>query len=151
MSERNDQKSFACEEKVQDNHRVCFRCGECCVRYQVYMNLAEARHIAEEMSVSWSEFVDKYIDGRWPGTESLLLKQENGHCVFLVKKDGGKEMLCKIQPYKPASCRDWEPDLHRRECKEGLSKYWGLEVSPSGKPKGEDDKARGFESFLKSL
>ncbi len=61
----------------------CFRCGVCCTRYQVRLSLVEARQIADELGFDWDEWLDRYVDQRWPGTDSFLLRHCNGACVFL--------------------------------------------------------------------
>jgi hypothetical protein len=58
---------------------------------------------------------------------------------------------CLIQPFKPSSCREWKPSLYRRECREGLVKYWQLTVSRSGQLGGAQEKLRDFHSFIESL
>jgi hypothetical protein len=52
---------------------------------------------------------------------------------------------------KPAHCREWTPSLYRRECRDGLAKYWKLTVSPAGQLEGTEEKLRDFHSFVESL
>ena len=129
----------------------CFRCGVCCTRYQVRLSLIEARQIADELGFDWDEWLDRYVDQRWPGTDSFLLRHCNGACVFLERIEARKLTRCLIHSFKPSACREWTPSLYRRDCQEGLIKYWGLTVSPSGQFEGSQEKLREFYSFLESL
>lgn len=129
----------------------CFRCGVCCTMYQVRLSLLEARRIASVMNLTWQEFLDQYTDPRWPGSESFLLCQRNGACVFLEHVEGSAKTSCLIHAMRPSSCCEWLPGLHRRECQEGLAKYWELAVSASGELQGSRDAIEHFKTFLKSL
>ena len=62
---------------------VCFRCGECCARYQVLLSLMEAQRIADDLGLPFDVFLDRYVDQRWHGSESFLLRQRGGACIFL--------------------------------------------------------------------
>jgi hypothetical protein len=129
---------------------LCFRCGVCCTKYQVRLNQVEARQIADGLGISWDEFLERYVDQRWPGVESFLLRQDNGACVFLKQKEDNQS-ICLIHPFKPSACQEWVPSLHRRECREGLAKYWGLRVGSQGELQGEEERIYRFQLFLKSL
>ena len=129
----------------------CLRCGECCSAYQVRLTPVEARRIADELAMVWDDFVARYTDPRWPGTRSLLLRQEKGACVFLERSTEKQQTRCLIQPFKPASCLEWTPSLQQRECQAGLRKRWGLSVSPSGQLVGTEENRRRFQSFLEAL
>ncbi len=129
----------------------CFRCGVCCTRYQVCLSLVEARQIADELGFAWDDWLDRYVDQSWPEVGSLLLRQREGACVFLEPVEGSNMIRCLIQPFKPSSCREWKPSLYRRECREGLVKYWQLTVSRSGQLGGAKEKLRDFHSFIESL
>ena len=129
----------------------CFRCGVCCTRYQVCLSLVEAQQIADKLGFAWDDWLDRYVDQGWPEVGSLLLRQCAGACVFLEPVEGSNMTHCLIQPFKPWSCREWEPSLYRRECREGLVKYWQLTVSRSGQLVGAKEKLRDFHSFIESL
>ncbi|MFH0846686.1 MAG: YkgJ family cysteine cluster protein [Chloroflexota bacterium] len=129
---------------------LCFRCGECCVRYHVQLSLSEAGLIAERMGLSLEAWQEQFTDPGWPGGDSLLLRHLNGECVFLVRT-GEKLTRCLIQTFKPASCREWKADPSQRECREGLAKYWGLSVDPQGEIEGPAEKVSSFMSFVASL
>ena len=129
----------------------CFQCGVCCTRYQVRLSLVEARQIADELGFDWDEWLDRYVDQKWPATDSFLLRHCNGACVFLEHTEENKKTNCLIHRVKPAVCRIWTPNLYCRECREGLVKFWQLAVSPSGQLEGAEEKLRDFHSFVKSL
>lgn len=136
----------------QEEHPiVCFRCGECCARYQVCLSLMEAQCIADDLGLSLDAFLDKYVDQRWHGPESFLLRQRDGACIFLGHTEDSNKTTCLIHQVKPARCREWTPSLHRRECRDGLVKYWKLTVSPAGQLEGTKGKLRDFHSFIESL
>ena len=130
---------------------ICFRCGVCCTRYQVRLSLVEARQIADKLGFAWDDWLDRYVDKRWPGTDSFLLRYCNGACVFLEHTEESNKTNCLIHRVKPAVCRILTPSLYCRECREGLAKFWQLAVSPSGQLEGVEEKLRDFRSFVKSL
>jgi Fe-S-cluster containining protein len=144
--------------KVTDNSNEqeessieCFRCGICCSRYQVRLNQIEAKRIASELGIPWKEFITNYTDRRWPGAESFLLRHNHGACIFLSPDKVAEITTCLIYPFRPSSCQKWRPSQYRTECQEGLHKYWGLNISPDGKLKGNITSIRRFQTFLKSL
>ena len=133
----------------ENGYFPCFRCGMCCVVYQVSLSLGEARRIADELAVTWDEFKLRYLDDRWPGTDSFLVRQTSSGCVFL-EREGPVLTSCRIHRFRPSSCRDWTPGTYRRECKEGL-KLWGLHMSEEGEIKGPEETLARFRAFLQSL
>lgn len=130
---------------------VCFRCGICCVRYQVLVTETEARDIVRRLGITWQQWLDRYINPAWPGTDSFIIRQVDGACIFLENSSAGNTARCVIHPFRPVSCREWAPGLDQRECREGLSRYWELTVAPSGQIEGTRDKLGDFRSFLESL
>ncbi len=130
---------------------LCFCCGVCCARYQVRLGLIEARRIADELVLTLDEFVEKYVDRHWPGSEDFLLRRREGSCVFLENVEGAKMTRCLVHPFKPYACAEWNPSMYRKECQEGLAKYWGLTVRASGQLEGSEGKLRDFYSFLETL
>jgi Fe-S-cluster containining protein len=86
----------------------------------VRLELVEARRIADELGLSWEEFRDKYLDDRWPGAESCLLRHGDNGCIFLVMRNNDIRAECRIHSFRPSSCRDWTPGPHRPECREGM-------------------------------
>jgi Fe-S-cluster containining protein len=121
-----------CGYKPKELSIPCFRCGVCCTKYQVRLNLVEARKIANELRLAWDEWLDLYVDQSWPGTNSLLLRQCKGGCVFLEQIKGSNMTRCVIQHFKPSSCREWIPNLYQRECQQELTQCWGLTANLLG-------------------
>ena len=136
---------------MSETQNTCFRCGICCRRYQVRLSLTEARRIAHELGMSWDDFASQYLDKRWPGTKSLLLRQSHGACPFLEQEEDSAIASCRIHAFRPSSCREWAPGVHRPECQQGLAQYWGLRVDAQGKLKGTALKQQRFQAFLESL
>ena len=134
------------------NEFPCFRCGVCCSKYHVHITLSEAHRIADDLGITWDEWQEKYVEQRWPGSESYLLRRrEDGTCVFLDKVAGSKICRCRIHPFRPSSCREWNPGPYRLECQEGLKLFWELTVSKEGKIQGTKEKIADFHAFLKLL
>jgi Fe-S-cluster containining protein len=128
----------------------CFRCGVCCTRYQVRIELPEAKNIAERLSLSLSEFLNLYTDSRWPGKDSFLIRHQNGKCIFLKSLKRNKVTRCIIHSFRPQDCQNWTPDIGKPECQQGLSK-WDLKINSTGELNGPIENLRQFFSFLKSL
>jgi Fe-S-cluster containining protein len=126
----------------------CFRCGVCCREHHVRLSLVEARRIADGLGLCWMEFLEQYIEPRWPGSDSFLLRQHNGACIFFQDAGSNDRTSCLIHPFKPSACRDWTPSLYRRECQDGLAKRWGLRVGSLGELQGLDERIKEFQSFL---
>ena len=138
--------------KAQIKYAIpCLRCGECCRRYQVRLDLAEAQRIAGQLGLTGEDFRLRYADPRWPGERSLLVRQENGCCLFLQRPDENGDELCGIHSFKPLSCREWTPGLDRRECQAGLARRWGITVDSSGGLKGPDERTRDLHLSIDSL
>jgi len=128
----------------------CFCCGICCSKYQVQLTLPDVKRMAESLNMDFHEFENTYIDPRWFGEISFLLRRDSAACVFLKSTDSGLFSLCTIHSFKPSSCHEWLPGLYRRECQEGLCKYWGITVDSSGKLHGPPDKIEAFTAFWRS-
>ena len=107
--------------------------------------------IADRLGLSLQQFYDNCTDPRWPGTETHLIKQRDGMCLFLERKTGKAKWLCRIHTFKPDACRQWTAGLEKKECRKGLSIYWGLSVDDSGKLTGSSDDLKCFYTFLKTL
>ncbi|RPJ60900.1 MAG: YkgJ family cysteine cluster protein [Dehalococcoidia bacterium] len=99
----------------------CLRCGVCCSKYQALMNRTEAQRVAEGLGISFEVFLDKYTDHRWGGTESFLLRHQNGGCIFL-SRDENNLATCSINSFKPSDCSAWAADPSKSECQEGAGK-----------------------------
>jgi Fe-S-cluster containining protein len=129
----------------------CFRCGVCCVKYQAYMTLREAKKIARAMGEPWDLWRAKYTDPRWPGTESLLLIHRDGACVFLKREDNGNCSRCLIYNIRPSACKSWLAGWDKQECREGLLASFGLTITPHGETLGPPEKIRAFDDFTATL
>ena len=121
------------------------------MEYQPRLDLSESRSIADALGLGLYDFLKKYADKRWPGSESFLLRKSRGACIFLKRMLDRKQAVCIIHPSRPSACRDWMPGMHQRECCEGLSKYWGLVVSASGEIMGNSRRIQQFRRFQESL
>jgi Fe-S-cluster containining protein len=129
---------------------ACFRCGDCC-RLWVFLNYEEADRIAEYVKLPRSEFTIEYWDRSVSPEECLVLKQEDGDCLFLREKTDSRETYCGIYELRPQVCRGFVPSLMRKECKGDLAKYWNLTATPTGRLEGNDDRLRVFYDFLKKI
>ena len=98
---------------------ACFHCGVCCYVFQPQVNLNEAQALAKKLGIKWEVFKAEYTDPRWPGTQTFLLRKENGACIFLKKTPDGLS-LCRIHSAKPSCCSEWQAGLDKPECREGL-------------------------------
>lgn len=109
---------------------TCFRCGICCMKYQVRLTTTEAGVLARNLGLSLPEFIDNYTDPRWPGNDTYLLKHENGACVFLQSEGNQIITSCRIHNFRPQDCRNWIAGWDKPECRKGrllvLSKVKGL-------------------------
>lgn len=130
----------------------CLRCGECCRTYQVRVDLEEAVRLARGLGMGIREFVEAYADKRWPGERSLLIRQENGHCVFLVSDVDNPGMTgCVIHAFKPASCLEWHPGLGHVECRRGLMRMLGISREGSGEVVSPEEGEVLFEAHREVL
>ena len=129
---------------------VCFRCGECCARYQVLLDPAEMGQIATFLGINSEKLKAEYTDPRWLVPGKFLLKhRDNGGCIFLIHR--GKEALCSIHMAKPGACRDWSPSLSRKECSQGLSRVWGLATNENGDICGAAHDRTAFTEYLRAI
>jgi Fe-S-cluster containining protein len=145
-------RSIKRDKKAISNGAVlCFRCGVCCKKFQVRVDMVEARRIADNLEVDWGTFKSTYLDDRWPGAESFLFRHNQVGCIFLEHKKGSRVSSCTIHNIRPSSCREWIPDWHRTECREGLLVYWGLSADSEGNFVGDQREVDQFNSFLQQL
>jgi len=128
----------------------CFRCGVCCIKFQAPLNAEEVQRISAFLGIAADDFIRRFTDTRWKGKEKLLL-HINGGCSFLNFDPSGKINNCLIHQVRPAVCRDWAPGPDKRECRDGLGKYWRLSYSDCGRLLGSDEQIAEFQSFVKSL
>ncbi|MCL2281332.1 MAG: YkgJ family cysteine cluster protein [Dehalococcoidia bacterium] len=128
----------------------CFRCGECCTRYQALVEEAEIQRIADYLGISTKKFKIEYTDPRWPIQGKFLLShRDNIGCIFLIQHD--KEFLCSIHAVKPHPCQDWTAALSRKECRHGLSKVWNLTISDTGEICGTEHDKEAFTKHITSI
>jgi len=128
----------------------CIRCGVCCTVYQVRISPAEARAIAEHMDLERWDWVGRYCDPRWHDTRSHLIRHDDGGCVFLTRSAGGVS-LCSIYEVRPEACRDWAAGVFKPACRDGLKRFWQLEVSEDGRLQGSAASVARLDTFLRSL
>ncbi|MDV2990192.1 MAG: YkgJ family cysteine cluster protein [Dehalogenimonas sp.] len=136
---------------VQSSEITCFCCGVCCAKYQVQMPLAEAQAIATRLGLTWEEFERDYLDPAWPGVRTVIARHTGGRCVFLEPQPGGRVFFCRIQPFKPAACIDWQADLAKGDCQAGLERYWQLGVDAESRLTGTAKDLAEFKNLLKNL
>jgi Fe-S-cluster containining protein len=134
-----------------DKGLTCFCCGVCCSKYQVQMTIDEAHKIANKLRIDWEKFEEDYLDNSWPGVRTVLLRHKDGHCLFLQPQPDGKVFFCRVHQFKPESCIQWNADLNKKDCREGLSKYWKLHVDEEGKIAGEAGDVEAFDTLLGRL
>jgi Fe-S-cluster containining protein len=133
-----------------DFFNTCFRCGECCTRYQVLLDREEMERVAGFLGISVRCLISDYTDFRWPVPGKFLLRhRDNGGCIFLVHQ--GKEALCSVHVAKPNACRDWAPGRSRKECSQGLARVWGLVATEEGDLCGPEHNRQAFLEYLRSI
>ena len=125
---------------------ICFRCGECCRRFQVLLDRAEVQRLAEYLGLTPEAFVSTYGDPRWPGRDTWLVKHIDNHCPFLIARD--KEYLCAVHAAKPRTCREWAAAYGRTECRRGLKTCWQLEIDSEDHPRGKPEDLQAFRDFM---
>ncbi len=130
---------------------TCFCCGVCCSKYQVQMTTNEAHNIADKLSIEWDKFEGEYLDNSWPGVRTLLLRHRGGHCVFLEPQADGKVFFCRVHKFKPESCIEWNADLDKKDCREGLQKYWDLGVDAEGNISGQPENIAALNKLIDKL
>lgn len=112
--------------------------------------MAEAEHIADTLGISLETFLERYSDDSWFEPGFYLLDSQDGACVFLGETEDRRVFSCLIHAVRPEVCRKWQPGLERKECFEGLQKYWRLSVDSSGQLWGSEEKIQEFRSVLNS-
>jgi len=128
----------------------CFRCGVCCMKYSPRVTMTEAEHIAGTLGISLEMFLERYSDDSWFEPGYYLLDSQDGACIFMVESEDSRMFSCLIHPIRPQVCQEWQPGLERKECLEGLQKYWRLSVDSSGLLWGSEEKVQEFRSALES-
>jgi uncharacterized protein len=87
-------------------HYLCQRCGNCC-RWpgDVRITDTDIPRIAQHLSLSPAEFLDRYTRLNANRTGLSIIDKPNGECVFLEGKN-----TCSIQPVKPQQCSGFPND-----------------------------------------
>ena len=115
------------------------------------MPIDEARRIAGRLGLSWEEFQLDYLDPAWPGSRTVLAVHRDGKCVFLEQQPDERVFFCHIQPFKPASCIEWNAGLEKNDCRQGLAGCWKLHVDADGRVTGAVLDIEAFNSLLATL
>lgn len=96
----------------------CLRCGVCCSKWQPLLGEEEVAAVATGLGIPLDVFYRDHTE-RYPvKPDSYIFKRVSKACSYL-KQEGGLAS-CSIHPFRPEACRNWAPDLSRRECQEGL-------------------------------
>ena len=143
---KNNRKRRIYRSKIPELPCLC--CGVCCSKYQPQLNSTEAHTLADNLGINWESFLADYIDSRWPGTQTYLLLQVNGTCIFLRSQVDQKQKLCSIHRIKPSCCLKWRQGLERPECLEGLKKVWDLTLDSAGNICGHRENIEAFKRFI---
>jgi len=96
----------------------CRRCGLCCRRYTVSLNLSEARCIADGLGLAWYRFEAEYIEEHYSQETRYRLRRTEQGCVFLRREEDGMA-ACAIHGFKPSGCLEFSYSPDRRQCREG--------------------------------
>lgn len=139
------------QDRQESTPLPCFRCGMCCIKFDVLLDLAEAHRIADALDIDCEYFLEKYTNHAWPIVGSFLLRRINGVCVFLKQSQDGRKTRCLVHSAKPSSCQAWSSNPSRKECREGLAIAWDITISPFGSLQGPEASIKEFRSFLESL
>ncbi len=142
---------ISCISGYEASEFTCFRCGVWCSKYHVQVSVAEALEIAAGLDIGWDDWLNKYTDPSLSASETFILRRHQGLCVFLEPMEDGKTFACRIHKFKPSLCLEWVASLYQRDCQEGLNKFWGLKVSPSGEIQGPREKLKEFYAFLSKI
>lgn len=103
-----------------DGSIPCFRCGECCRRWQPLLDAQEIAALAAFLGLTPREFTRRYTRP-YPLDDRLRLVAAGPHgCIFHDYRDGLS--TCSVYPARPRACREWAARPDRRECREGLER-----------------------------
>lgn len=129
---------------------TCFRCGECCAKYQALVGDDEIQQIADYLGISPEKLKRDFTDPRWPIRGKFLLRHHGDTgCIFIAQHRNIR--LCSIHAVKPHPCRDWTPSLSHKECRQGLRNVWGLTVNDEGEICGTESTIIAFAEHLRSI
>ncbi len=96
----------------------CFQCGVCCVKWQPLLSPVEVRELAANLGMRTSAFSRRFTRVYPLRRGWRQLKATLDGCVFLRFDD--KRSFCSIWAVRPQVCRDWQANLGKRECSDGL-------------------------------
>jgi Fe-S-cluster containining protein len=128
----------------------CHRCGVCCERWQPLLTTTDAARLAARLDLPLEAFHGAYTTPYPFDDEQRLLRQEDGHCIFLAYEADGRS-TCSVHDARPQVCRDWAAGLDKKECIQGLERF----ASPAGLIQIEDlypdpaDRATLTEAFAR--
>jgi len=111
------------EEYLNPQTFKCTSCGECC-RPIVIVTDEEIKTI-ESTGINQEDFID--IDPLDETGTVNALKQINGVCVFLKRKDD--KFLCNIYEYRPSICKKY-PFFYDKKLTDCRPKRWqyGMDI-----------------------
>eukprot|EP00128_Syssomonas_multiformis_P003908 Colp12_sorted_trinity150504_noHs@632 len=95
----------------------CTACGKCCTtsgKAEVYVNVAQALKIAEELDLEPAEFASSYlIKNSTDQKTRFKLRKKEGACTFLDRNTN----KCTIYNSRPTQCRTYPfwPDIVKNE------------------------------------
>ena len=86
----------------KEKEATCFRCGMCCRKYQVRVDMVEARRISDDLGINWNEFKERFyrrnIIIHNSGKPNKLYRTKTGY-------DGEDERLTVSKVYLKDSIR----------------------------------------------
>lgn len=98
----------------------CFQCGVCCIKWQPLLGPEEVRKLAGALGMRTSAFSRRFTRAYPLRRGWRQLKATADGCVFLRFDD--TRSFCSIYEVRPQVCRDWQANLGKRECIEGLQR-----------------------------
>ena len=76
-------------------------CGKCCINLAVKVNAKDIKKI-KKLGFEHADFLENDLINP---KEFILKKKENGHCVFLKKKEN--MFYCSIYEFRPKICKKY--------------------------------------------
>ena len=97
----------------------CLRCGVCCRKWQPLLDDEEVAAVAGGLGIPLDIFRRDHIETYPVKANIYVFKRIGKACSYL--KYEGSTASCAIHSFRPQACRNWTPDLSRKECQEGLT------------------------------
>ncbi|MDO8490969.1 MAG: YkgJ family cysteine cluster protein [Dehalococcoidia bacterium] len=111
----------------------CLRCGVCCAKWQPLLDEEEVAMVARGLGIPLDVFYRDHTE-RYPVKANAYVFRRTGKaCRYLRYQN--VIAACAIHPFRPEACRNWTPDLSRRECREGLRLPAQLGISEAELPR----------------